>query len=301
MHNAVVKILFWGIGLMLCTFYTTYAARDTTHVYFRLDNPQLEAAARSRIDSLIYHDVINAGQQLLIIGYADHLGTDRYNETLSENRAKNVKAYLQEMGMPEKQITYCVGKGEVPRDVELPDGYAADRRVDIVNITGKPKPVPVATPVKKKQADTTVPIESKDAIELNVTIPFQPEHVTVGQLFVLNKIFFHTGRQSIVKECLPELENLYRILQQNESLSVRIEGHVCCVPSFTDALDIDTGEIALSVNRARYIYTYLVKKGIEKERLSYVGYGKSKPLSRQEFTEEQQDMNKRVEMRIISK
>lgn len=301
MHNAVIKILFWGVGLMLCTFFTTYASRDTTHIYFRLDNPQLDAPARQKIDSLLYHDIINAGQQLLIIGYADHLGTNKYNDVLSENRAKHVKAYLEQMGIPEKQITYCVGKGEVPRDVELPDGYAADRRVDIVNITGKAKPMPAATPIKKKQADTVAVIESKDAIVFNINTPFVPERVAVGQLFVLNKIFFHTGRQSIVKESLPELENLYRILQQNESLSIRIEGHVCCVPPTTDALDIDTGEIALSVNRARYIYRYLVKKGIEQERLAFVGYGKSKPLSKQEYTEEQQDMNKRVEMRIISK
>lgn len=289
--------------VLLCTSYTGYAANDTTHIYFRLDKPDMDRQTTQQIDSLLYNDVINSSHSILVIGYADHLGSNEYNDVLSEHRAKNVKDYLQQMGIPGKQITLCVGRGEVPRDMELPDGYAADRRVDIVNITGKAKvTAPQKTKQPGKQKKPTVELmESKDAVVFNSTVIFKPEAITAGQLFVLDRIFFHTGQHIIIEESLKELEALYKLLEENDNLVVRIEGHVCCVPPTTDALDIDTGEIALSLNRSRYIYQYLVKKGIAKERLSFVGFGKSRPLSRNEYTMEQQDLNKRVEMRIISK
>lgn len=303
MYNTARKILFVIAVMMLHPFMLLAAGTDTTRIYFKLDDPNLNKKEKQKIDSLLYHDIINASHEILIVGYADHLGTGGYNDTLSANRARNVKTYLQEMGIPGKQVSYCVGKGEVSRDVELPDGYAADRRVDIVNITGKGKgkQPTTTTATKKKTKEPVVTIESKDAVVFNSTTPFQPEKVKEGQLFVLDKIFFHTGRHIIIEESLKELENLFKVLDENDNLHVRIEGHVCCVPPTTDALDIDTGEIALSVNRARYIYSYLIKKGIEKDRLSFVGYGKSKPLSRREYTMEEQNMNKRVEMRIVKK
>lgn len=299
MYNTGLKILFAAVAVLYMGFICR-AGTDTTRIYFRLDNPALEQQAKKKIDSVLYHDIINASHDILIVGYADHLGTDKYNDVLSENRAKNVKAYLQEMGIPEKQVSYCVGKGEIPRDIELPDGYAADRRVDIINITGKKKAVQAPQVVRKKDP-VPEPIQSKDALKLNAATSFKPEGIVVGQLFVLDKIFFHTGRHVVLEESMRELENLYRIMDENPTLAIRIEGHVCCVHPTLDALDLDTGEIALSVNRARYIYSYLVKKGIEKERLSYIGYGKSKSLSRTEYTAEEQDMNKRVEIRIIKK
>lgn len=298
MNNIQFRILFLIVLLTLCK--SGFAIQDTARIYFRLDNPYLDKAATAKLDSLIYRDVINAGQELLIIGYADHLGTNGYNDTLSTRRAEHVRNYLVEMSIATEKITLCLGKGEVPRDVELPDGYAADRRVDIVNITEQKKASkPVI--VKKKQEQGAKLLESKDAVRFNVSVAFDPEKMQVGQLFVLDKIFFHTGRHVIVKESEQELDHLYKIMNDNPGLVIRIEGHVCCVPRALDALDMDTGEIALSVNRARYIYSYLIKKGIERERLGYEGYGKSRPLSPQEFTQEQQDMNKRVEIRIIEK
>src|SRR5690606_1143421 len=129
---------------------------------------------------------INASQELLIIGYADHLGTNAYNDVLSEKRADGIKEYLQSMGIPGKNITLVTGKGEVPRDVELPEGYAADRRVDIVILTGKPRPPVVSI---QKVVPPKV-IKSGDALRLNSTTDIDSVQFAVGQLFVLDRIFF---------------------------------------------------------------------------------------------------------------
>ncbi len=294
MYNNRRKILL-TISLLLCITHWCFATSDTTKIYFRLDNPTLEPSAIHKLDSLLYADEINASQELLIIGYADHLGTNAYNDVLSEKRANSVKEYLQSMGIPGKNITLVTGKGEVPRDVELPEGYAADRRVDIVILTGKRKP-PV---VRRKEVVPPKVIQSRDALRLNSSIDMDSMQFAVGQLFVLDRIFFHTGRHVVVDESLPEMDRLYKVLDENPTLVINIEGHVCCVHPMVDALDLDTRELKLSVNRAKFIYDYLVKRGIEPERLSYEGFGKTKPLKVNEFTQEDQDMNKRVEIRVL--
>lgn len=294
MYNNRVKLLL-TISLLLCVTHWCFANSDTTRIYFRLDNPKPEPSAIYKLDSLLYADRINASQELLIIGYADHLGTNEYNDVLSERRANNVKDYLQFMGIPGKNITLVTGKGEVPRDIELPEGYAADRRVDIVILTGKPKP----TVVRRKEVLPPKVIQSGDALRLNSTTDIDSVQFAVGQLFVLDRIFFHTGRHVVVDESLPEMERLYKVLDENPTLVINIEGHVCCVHPSVDALDLDTRELKLSVNRAKYIFDYLVKRGIEPERLSYEGFGKTRPLKLQEFTQEDQDMNKRVEIRVL--
>ncbi|MBW7912445.1 MAG: OmpA family protein, partial [Taibaiella sp.] len=178
-----------AITLLLCVNNWCFANSDTTKIYFRLDNPALEPSSIHALDSLLYSDVINSSQELLIIGYADHLGTNEYNDALSAERANNVKGYLQSMGIAEKNITLVTGRGEVPRDIELPDGYAADRRVDIVVLSGKPKP-PVVS--KQKVVQPKV-LQSRYAIRFNSNVDLDSMQFVPGQLFVLDRIFFHTG------------------------------------------------------------------------------------------------------------
>lgn len=285
----------WLISIVLvCRFF--YAQADTTSIFFSLDVPDLDFNATAKIDSLIYYDIINPQQELLIVGYADHLGSNSYNDTLSQQRASGVQAYLETMGIPPGNITLCTGKGEVPRNIELPEGYAIDRRVDIVPIERRPMHKSSVVPkVQTQKAEISKPALRKTFDS------FIPEQVQVGQLFVLENIFFYTGRHKVVDESLPELDKLYKILEEALTLEINIEGHVCCVPPSVDALDMDTGEMALSVNRAKYIYTYLIRRGIDSERLSYEGFGKKRPLAMPENTQEAQDMNKRVEIRILKK
>lgn len=279
---------------------------DTVSVYFKLDHPELDTRAVKTIDSLLYRDIIHNQQKLLIVGYADYIGTNSYNDTLSTNRASSVRQYLISMGIPGDNVQLCIGKGEIPRAIELPEGYQSDRRVDIVTIfdSRKPSSKPKETPAPPTIIEDTQPVKipevsSIDAIKFNTEIEVNVDMLKVGQLLVLDRIFFYTGRHVIRTESIPELDKLYQLLVDNPDMVINIEGHVCCVHPAVDALDIDTLEVALSVNRAKALYYYLIRRGIDKSRLSYQGFGKRRPLRKHELTQEDQDLNKRVEIRII--
>jgi len=109
-------------------------------VYFDLNVATLSAASTNTIDALLATNKINNSQQLLLYGYADYLGTREHNDSLSTERAMNVRNYLLAKGIPGKNITVCVGKGQIIRAPKAGHtGYAQDRKVEIITDAGKIK------------------------------------------------------------------------------------------------------------------------------------------------------------------
>ncbi|MEZ5015777.1 MAG: OmpA family protein [Flavipsychrobacter sp.] len=268
-------------------------AQDTIRLYYHLDDPKLNTVSTHQLDSLVYHRIIEDGKKIIIVGYADYLGSSSYNALLSKKRANSVKQHLLNIGLNTKNIVLCEGKGEIPRDNEVPEGFAPDRRVDVVLNSEKAQPIVV------KKASIK-PVDIKPSTEN--TIKDQLKDVAVGETFVLKNIYFYAGRHTVRESSLEELGLLYEALEANPNIHVQIEGHVCCIrPTAPDALDEGTFELALSVNRAKAIYHYLIAEGIEKERLKYVGFGKRRPAVAEEKTPEDANKNRRVEIRVLKK
>ncbi len=79
---------------------------------------------------------------VVITGYTDRLGTDKYNQALSERRANAVKSYLTNKGISSGRMS-AVGKGESNPVVTCTDKKLAtliqclepNRRVEVENIT----------------------------------------------------------------------------------------------------------------------------------------------------------------------
>jgi len=263
-------------------------ATDTFKLYFDLNVPTLNSKMEKKIDLLIYNDKILPGSAVTIIGYADYLGTETHNQALSMKRAENVRDYLVKYGIREEDVKVCVGKGMVLRDVrKSADGYPIDRRVDIVmnnaNRTARTKPRTRRDTIRK----------------VNITNIEDIRHLRSGSVIKLKNVYFPPDRHVMKPESTEALEKLYKVLKDNPAIKISIEGHVCCIRDAPDALDIDTYEPQLSVNRAKAIYQYLVQRGIAPERLQYSGYGRRRPVVDNELTEEDAEKNRRVEVRIV--
>jgi OOP family OmpA-OmpF porin len=69
---------------------------------------------------------------------------------------------------------------------------------------------------------------------------------------------------------------------------VRVEGH-------TDWIGSEEYNQALSVRRAEAVYRYLVNRGVEPERFTVEGFGKSRPIASND-TEAGRAQNRRVEL-----
>lgn len=281
-----------------CTNSKAQRANDTFSVYFDLNVPELNARAKSTLDSLLKGNKISREKKLAIIGYADYLATDEYNMELSHNRAENVKEYLVNAQYNPKNIQLLIGKGEVKRKDTLgkPKGIPSDRRVDIVALN---KPLP-----PRRITDTTIIMRPRDKVAIPPSSDdpdFDITKVPVGKTFILKNIYFPMGRHFPKQSSYDDLNMLLEAMKENPYMVIKIEGHVCCISNVPDALDLDSRQMDLSVNRARFIYEFLKARGISANRLSYEGFGKRRPIIADEETAEEAAMNRRVEIRILER
>lgn len=270
---------------------------DTFSVYFDLDIATLNQVGKTKMDSLIYHGKVRKGFPISIIGYADFLNTDEYNLVLSRQRAQNVGDYLASSGIEKKFIKLLVGKGEVKRSdtVGKAKGIPHDRRVDIVMEYEPVKSKPRDTVVHMRPSEKLIVPPSTDDPDFDIT------SIPKGKTFILKNIYFPMGRHFPKQASYEDLEMLLEALRENPYLAIQIEGHVCCVTGVPDAYDLDSHNLDLSVNRARFIFEWLKARGIAERRIRYIGYGRSKPIIEDEQTEEEASVNRRVEIRIMDK
>jgi outer membrane protein OmpA-like peptidoglycan-associated protein len=72
-----------------------------------------------------------------VVGHTDNVGTDAYNQTLSERRANSVADYLLSQGVaPNKVSSEGKGESEPVAENDTEEGRAKNRRVDLhINVT----------------------------------------------------------------------------------------------------------------------------------------------------------------------
>jgi flagellar motor protein MotB len=115
----------------------------------------------------------------------------------------------------------------------------------------------------------------------------------VGRKLVVDNIHFSTGHYSIEAEATPSLDYLVRLMSARPTLRLKIEGH-------TDDVGDDEMNLRLSMQRADAVRAYMVKRGINRDRLFTVGYGKRKPTATND-TDEGRRLNRRTEFIIVQK
>lgn len=123
-----------------------------------------------------------------------------------------------------------------------------------------------------------------------LNIKLQP--VKTGESVILKNIFFETGSADLKKESTIELNKLILLLKENQNLKIEISGH-------TDNVGGEKENLTLSENRAKAVYDFLVNAGIAATKLSYKGYGETRPISLND-TEEGRATNRRTEFTVIS-
>ena len=96
--------------------------------------------------------------------------------------------------------------------------------------------------------------------------------LTLGDTVTLKNIFFHTASATLVETSLAELERLAEALKRHPHLRLEVGGH-------TDAVGSDEDNLLLSERRAKAVYDYLILCGVDPQRLTYHGYGESRPVA----------------------
>ncbi|MCP1480476.1 outer membrane protein OmpA-like peptidoglycan-associated protein [Pseudomonas chlororaphis] len=109
----------------------TIVIRD---VHFEFDSARLTAADKAKLDTIATRLKQEApSAQLRVTGHTDSVGSDAYNQRLSEKRARSVTEYLISAGVPRSSFVSVVGAGESQpvADNKTADGRAMNRRTEI--------------------------------------------------------------------------------------------------------------------------------------------------------------------------
>ena len=201
-----------------------------------------------------------------LLGYCDSIDTKDYNKKLALRRIENVQILLDKSGLKFNKSLEKVAFG---KDFKQSKVQAENRRVTIFY----------------NQA-TLLPVES----ELTKKI----KSAKVGELITLPNIYFFNNSARIVPKSQPTLIDLRCAMEENLKLKIEIQGHICC-QTFGDKNDVSTA-------RARAIYNYLLRSKIDRKRMTFKGYGTTRPIHPiPEKNEQEENENRRVEILIVEK
>ena len=263
MKNAIVAILL----LLIIT--ALQAKTDTLVVFFDIGESFVDNNNTKQLDKLIADKNVIS---ISIYGYTDFLGNVAYNQQLSEKRSANVRDYLIQKGIDEKNIVLSKGEGIFPNSNKENRQDFSDKGI---------KNHRIAKIVYTTQSQN---ISAKEKLT--------EENLVAGNTIVLENILFHQAFDTFLPESYPVLETLLAMMQKYLTMQIEIQGHICCT-------NIETQ--SLSTDRAKAVFDYLVKNGIKSFRMTYKGFGATQKRFPLEQNEDEKAMNRRVEILIIEK
>lgn len=106
-------------------------------VFFEFDSAKLKSESQTRLDRDAASLNRNAGVRVEIAGHTDSVGSDTYNQSLSQKRAESVREYLLSQGVSSSQLTARgYGESNPVASNTTDDGRAQNRRVEM-NVLGQ--------------------------------------------------------------------------------------------------------------------------------------------------------------------
>jgi outer membrane protein OmpA-like peptidoglycan-associated protein len=116
-----------------------------------------------------------------------------------------------------------------------------------------------------------------------------------GKNYVIDNIHFYTDKAVLTPVSYATVKQLFNLMKMNSKMKIRIEGNV----HDPGGIDRDFAR-TLSENRAKAVFNYLVRKGIDPSRMTTVGYAATRMKYPKAKNEYQRQMNRRVEISVLS-
>ena len=262
------------IGLISQILFTQNKTHD---VFFETDKYNITRSEEEKLNKFFSSLDTENIKSISIFGFCDDRGSHAYNMILSQNRADAIKNYFVSKNIDSHKISTSSGKGEIALKTydkrKIPSLRSKNRRVNI-NIAFQGDESSLKTNEKLKQGNKIVVIKGppyENIERLN-------EDFQVGDKIRFENLYFEIGYSFLIPDSKKELEKIADILAKRDNIFFTIEGHVCCTSDTKDAIDRSTKKRNLSIARAKYVYDFLLKKGVKKYRMKYVGMERKYPL-----------------------
>jgi outer membrane protein OmpA-like peptidoglycan-associated protein len=144
----------------------------------------------------------------------------------------------------------------------------------------------------KGEAVLSIAYRRPNVVRLPELTPSNVDARADEKILITQKIHFEFNRSIIRPISYPILDDVVQLLKLNPQIKrVQVEGH-------TDAIGGDAYNQRLSESRAKAVVAYLVSKGVASDRLTAIGYGRSRPIA-DNSTAEGRAKNRRTEFTVL--
>jgi outer membrane protein OmpA-like peptidoglycan-associated protein/tetratricopeptide (TPR) repeat protein len=188
--------------------------------------------------------------------------------------------------------------GNPPADAKVEINYQESKKKEEVKVNSDDGSYAAIVKVKEKE-NVTLSVKS-DNLAFNsstivkkdepvadvVKVKVETQEIKEGKPFVINDIYYTTGKADIEDQSKPTLDAFAEYLLEHPSMEIEIQGH-------TDNIGDDKANFALSGERAFEVLKYLTSKGVPGKRIKAQGYGETKPIA-DNTTDEGRKKNRRT-------
>ena len=227
--------------------------------------------------------------------YGKFIGTEqtlKSAQRLAESRQQRICFHLIQLGQDPRgeallsdiaDLTECGSH----RSIDDLDGTAALYAFQQSIYNGPPPPV-----VVKQRAITDLDGDGVD--DRFDRCPKTPRGARVDDrgCWVIEDYVFDTNSAQIRPEHIEQLQAVLNLLRQNQSLRIRLDGH-------TDNTGTAEYNFDLAEQRAESVRAFLVKGGIQADRIKVRGFGPRRPIA-SNTTAEGRQKNRRVEISVLN-
>lgn len=150
-----------------------------------------------------------------------------------------------------------------------------------------PRPKPTIKKDTVKIPKDTVVIAPVLSPAVTTEIPAAPV-LKADSLITLGDLLFELNSAKLHDQHITALESLGAWLKAHPTIQVSVTGH-------TDSTGTERHNVSLSTRRAQVVSEYLIKQGVDFNRITFEGFGSSQPLVSNR-TEAGRKKNRRVEI-----
>lgn len=276
------------------------ASQESLSVYFDTNKYDLKPSEKEKIDTWLSNN--KNSKVLAINGYTDEDGTSVSNDTLSKKRVFTVFNYIKnKIKVREDFKTRSFGENFLQSKNKAENRRATlyfitekdlDREDEILGIKKNDPPKKIEKIIKFPEEITVKnPNGIIDNFSLDTLFMKKINEAKKGEILIIENLQFVINTFIVENKSRGKLYELLLVMQSNPKLKIELQGHLCCNPK--DVQD-------LSTKRAKAVHQFLVMNGIDSSRLSFKGFGSTRPIyPLPEKNERESQANRRVEIVIL--
>lgn len=245
--------------LFIALFFIPLSAQEKFDVFFEFDKAYPNSNSSKALDEWIKNN--SSAEVYKMEGYCDTVDSKIYNLKLAERRIHSIENILK---LNKIKVVNKLERIPFGEDFDFSLNQDENRKVHIFY------QIPITNSFSEKVKKSKV-----------------------GELLKLKGLNFYNMSDVILPDSRPILDELLQIMNNNPTLKIEIQGHICCK-------EVEVEDI--SIKRAKTVYNFLLSNGVMANRISYKGFASTRPIyPLPEKNEEERIANRRVEILIQQK